>query len=367
MAPDLKPARKAYLGHVLSALAMLASLGLSLGGAINPAIPVVSGFFMLAAFITEPLKIVFNRVIWKTIAATRGQRILAVIAYLICICVSVGLTHLLVERLVGEMVAEDDAQAAQEAGRRTAADKARALELADLKALEGELEAARTDIIPLPHTNAQIRDKLKGQLSKAERDQLNRDLARDEKNGQAAAKVHRLTERLAQTKEKFELSEGERSRTSAGRPSDANVRVVRDVRDVRGQYSLLAVFLAFVFELAISGGVWADQLYNKRHATVEATQEPENHRPNHSDDRTTASSGAFRDHLRREWSRKRAKDGWLEGTQHEWAQQLKVTPGFVHHQLKRMERQGLIQKKASAKKTWVRFVEKAKLKLVVET
>jgi len=366
--------REAWFGHVISALAMITSLGLSVLGAIDPALGLAQVLFVVLAVLTEPAKIAFNRVIHNAVAATRGQRLLAFALYAICVAVSVGLTHLLIDRTVTTAISEADHRDAQESATVRAAEEALATRQAGVKALgdelrglEEDLEAARSEVVPVPMTEAQIRARLASTLSRHERELANRDLAQLQTNARAEAKVQRLAAKHKQLKEKFEISRGEQSRAIAERsPSDSNP-TVRNVRNVRGKLILFGLALALVLEALISGGVWRDAVMNRKHAPVDTTPTPEKDRslaPNVANSRIASKDRSFEEALRKAWKSGKAKDGWLEGTQHSWAVQLGVSSGYVYRQLDRMVNAGLIEKKAGTKKTWVRFIQKPKLEIV---
>ena len=348
-------------GLVVSYACATVSLILGLSAAYDPAGGATSYLLIVMALVAEPSKPVANQVIWHR-QSSRPKRCFGVLWYAACVAASMGLLYLLAAKHQAVEHATEVRQQAVELATEAAWSERRQEIRESLRLATEKAEEARSGIVPGVRSAQAARAALLARDAPyvRERKLLEQELNTAQSNAQREANARRHDEQTANLRKTLGEWEAGRPRTFSGRPADAGVRDVRSVRDVPDKLLLLALLSALLIELAIVGGVVYDTVTNASEAPKppETPQKPEL-------PALALGSERFETWLQLKWRKGRGGDGWLEGTQREWATGFGAqSPGFVHDQLDRLQRLGRIEKRSSPRKTWVRFVKVAKLQPV---
>lgn len=353
---------------------MLVSLALSLVSAWSFAWLEFGRYLLIViAFLSEPTKIVANRVLWSP-WARRSSRFWAAVWYLACVAASATLLHLLVEHGVSNKLAVADAAKAEQTAAGADVDRRLLEARADLKAALEDAERARSEVVPGLRSLAELTRKLDAKDRPAPRDvkALKEDKAKVERNMQLEASAARHEATATALKVTVAELAAERSRTFTKQPLDP---IVQNVQNVQNVLFYLSIAAALLIEAAISGGIWADQFYNSTPTVNSSSQKSVQDRSAGSRDELndqndperskTMPDRRFEEWLEEQWRRHRSRDGWLENTQQAWADAAGVSgKSFVHAQLERLARSGRIEKVAHARRTRIRFLRVARLRPV---
>lgn len=363
---EQKPAR---LGHALSVIAMGVSWTLSVNGAWEAQVGWTCALFITMACLTEPSKIKANQILWAP-KALWYDRLIAVLWYLACIGLSVYLLHMPAE--VAKHKAEAKVEAARAARTADQAQAKLALQEAQraaqdaaqaVKRIEDDLGVTKDKLQPGAPSLAAARARMSDRLSTQERKVAELDLQAAIENDKLYAKVTRLTGELTAAKTRFELEtrKFDNLKTQSIEPMG---EISIDASMHRSTDSIY--IFAFVLEVTISLGIWADGVYNRgipmpagdggvvtslfahRSRVDRAAEQPAN-------DENPAFTD-FETWLQHEWHSKKNDDGWLITTQRRMQEGSRASStGAVHGFLSRLIDRGRIEKKVVGRKTYIRF------------
>lgn len=359
------------LGIIIAILCIGVSWRLSIEAAYDTALGWTSVLLVAIACVAEPSKLAANRLLWHP-ESTWLQRLYAGLWYGACILVSIGLMHLLAEKQIATTTAVAEMQKQQDAGKQADWERRRAELRLDLQKAEEAAEEARGQVVPGIRPLLAVQ-KLLAALdapSARERKLLEQELNAAQLNGQREGRAARHDERAANLRKSLASLEAERPQTPAERSPGAPARIAPGAPGVSGSLMLLALLSAIIIEMGVSGGVLVDTVCNRppapKNELIEQNQgvgtlpaAPGNPQA------LQAAVKRFDEWLQLEWKKSRGQDGWLEGTQRTWMLGSgSSSAGFVFERLAQLTTAGVIEKRTSSRKTWIRFVKVAKLKSV---
>jgi hypothetical protein len=344
---------ESFKGHVFSTFWICVSIGISIKAAWQPELGWGCVLLFVITIGGESSKYFCNRIIFISRHVSRRNKTLAWLWYCACIASSVLLMQSLMQRITAEQVAAVEGQASQAAS--AVADQTRVE--GDIAAIDRELEAARTAIVPGIRSAAELRLLLDHATTTARRVELKDERDKAEGNDRMTAKIARLVAKRTPLANLVAKSTPERSETFGERSSFG---IVRNIRERSARLNDLALASAILIEICIMGGFWADGLHNRGQAAPEPILTP-TQPPNAG---RTMQAETFEAYLFKEWRTKRDRDGWLRGTQQGWARAARLSSATVHAQLNALVAAGKVEKQILRKETWVRFIKQAGLSIV---
>jgi hypothetical protein len=347
--------RKARLGHVLSFIAVVVSWTLAVRGAYEAQAGWTCALFITMACLTEPSKLKANQIIWGS-RIPFFYRLIAAAWYGVCICISVMLLH-----MPSEIQADQSEFHAA----------TRNLYVQRIEAARKEMNAAQNKLSPAPSIEA-AKAKFSERLSSQEKMVAQRDLDMAVENGKLQMQIDRLRKEIEQMQLELSLEMTKHPPEHAVNDDRSIVHV--DAGRSRRLNDTIYIF-AFVLELTISLGIWADGVHNRKLLVDAAEAERSSNVHGQKNDAERCAERSFEPSfdpdlifemwLQHEWKSKKTKDGWLITTQRGIADHYGMcSAGAIHGHLKRLSETGRIEKVALGRKTHIRFVETTTLRLV---